>query len=119
MKPVTFPDDAGRASSLQHGAVLDGGNQLFVRRVALLLGRQLPVQGAGPSAGPPRGAGVVVLGAGPRLGQAPSRCSAAAVWQGEGSDAAVQSVGGGTRTCREEREEMCRTEETRRSLTWK
>lgn len=72
-----------------------------MRHVALLLRRQLSVQGAGPTPGPPRGAGGVVLGPGPRLGQAPSRCAAAAVRQGERTDAAVQGVRGGTRTCRD------------------
>lgn len=95
----TFTDDGGRAPSLQHGAVLDGGNQLFVRQVALLLRRQLPVQGAGPSPGPPRG--VVLLGPGPRLGQAASCRTAAAVGQGERTDATVQGVRGSTGTCRE------------------
>ena len=97
---VTFTDDAGGASSLHHGAVLNGGNELFVRHVALLLRRGLSVQGASPSPGSPRGAGGVALGPGPRLGQAPSCCAAAAVGQRERTDAAVQGVRGSTRTCR-------------------
>lgn len=101
----TFTDDAGRASPLQHGAVLNGGNQLFVRHVALLLWRQLSVQGAGSSTGPSRGARAVVLGPGPHLGQAPSCCTAAAVGQGERTDATVQGVRGSTRTCRGMKEE--------------
>lgn len=97
----TFTDDAGGAPPLQHGAVLDGRDQLLVRHVALVLRRRLPVQGAGPAAGPPRGAGRVALGPRPRLGQAPPRGAAAAVGQGERTDAAVQRVRGRSRTCRE------------------
>lgn len=94
----TFSDHSGRPSSLHHGSVLDRGDQLFVWDVAVLLGRQLSVQSPGPSAGPSRGPGGVVLGSGPGLGQTPTCCTAAAVGQREGPDAAVQGVGGGSRT---------------------
>lgn len=100
----TFTNDSGRTSSLQHGSVLNGGDQLLVRRVALLLWRQLSVQGAGSAPGPPRGPGGVVLCPGSRLGQAPSCCAAAAVWEGERPDAAVQGVGGSSRTCTQTKE---------------
>lgn len=47
----------------------------------------------------------MVLDPGPRLGQAPSCCTTAAVGQRERTDAAVQGVRGSTRTCRGRREE--------------
>lgn len=92
---LTLVDHASRGPAFQGTPILDRGNGLFVRRVALVLGRQLPLQRTGPAAGPARGAGRAVVG--PGLGQALSRCSAAAVRQRKGSDAAVQSVCGGAR----------------------
>lgn len=92
----TFTDAAGRAPPLQRRAVLNGGNQLLVWQEALLLRRGLSVQGAGSPSSPSRGVGGVMLGPASRLGQAPPRSAAAAVWEGEGADAAVQGVRGST-----------------------
>lgn len=75
---VTFVEHAGRGPSFQHRPVLERGTQLFVGRVALVLGGQLSVQRACPAAGPTRGTCRAVVG--PGLGQAPPRRSTAAVW---------------------------------------
>lgn len=96
----TFRDDPGWAPPLQHGAVLNGWNQLFLRREALLLRRRLPVKGAGSSSGSPWGAGGLVLGSHPCLGRAPSCGSAAAVGKRERTNPAVQGVRGSTGACR-------------------